>query len=115
MSKNIYKAKVASSVSATWTVVSGTNTRGAVEVLSVQWSENDGSSVLQIEEAKGGDGDTYDTDRDDDIAGSTLNLTSSTSQDVTVFAEPIPMFLPLYYNDAGGGSNVIIVKYRNAD
>lgn len=112
MTEQIYKAYVASTTNGVWTrLPTFENKKGQVELISLQWSETDGTSILELEEAKGRESPTvYNQDREDRIASS-IRLPSSPIQAQTYFDIPTIMITPLYYKDNGGGGNKLLVKY----
>jgi hypothetical protein len=113
VSSNLTKIKVTSTADGSWTAIEGTNGKGIVDIVSIQWSETDGSNTLEIQEAVGnigGSGNTYTTTRDS-TTGNIITHTSTTTKDIEVFNPPRPACMPLYYKDNGGGSNTFIIKY----
>jgi hypothetical protein len=108
--KILDKYRIETTVDGVWTPVAGTDNKRSIEIVSIQWSENDGSSTLEIEGAKG----KNDSDREDLITSSVV-FQSGTNTNPVYYLPPIKLICPLYYKDNGGGGNDIIIQVQDSN
>jgi len=110
-SKKIYKAYIPNTEGG-WAIVPEIAARTQIDILSVQWSQDDGTSILELEESIGLQNGVYNSNREARIASS-IQIQSKPLKELIYFDVPITMQTPLHYKDNSGTGNKILIRYTH--